>query len=88
MFNLEVYIPKLCELAQENGDDERAHHLRAAGLQALSSMVHRLKHHILGFYSICNNLKKENVMYLTYTTIFRPPPIFRFHCANEIRSIY
>ncbi|WOH06488.1 hypothetical protein DCAR_0625916 [Daucus carota subsp. sativus] len=39
MFNLEVYIPKLCELAQENGDDERAHHLRAAGLQALSSMV-------------------------------------------------
>ncbi|KAL8095398.1 hypothetical protein AgCh_036752 [Apium graveolens] len=39
MFNLEVFIPKLCQLAQEDGNDERANHLRAAGLQALSSMV-------------------------------------------------
>lgn len=46
MFNLEVFIPKLCLLAQEDGDDERANHLRAAGLQALSSMVYRLKHPI------------------------------------------
>lgn len=39
MFNLEGFIPKLCQLAQELGQDERAQHLRAAGLQALSSMV-------------------------------------------------
>lgn len=39
MFNLEGFIPKLCQLAQEVGDDERAHNLRSAGLQALSSMV-------------------------------------------------
>lgn len=39
MFNLEGFIPKLCELAQEVGDDERALLLRSAGLQALSSMV-------------------------------------------------
>ncbi|KAJ6826892.1 uncharacterized protein M6B38_369555 [Iris pallida] len=39
MFNLEGYIPKLSQLAQEMGTDERARHLRAAGLQALASMV-------------------------------------------------
>ncbi|KAK9290998.1 hypothetical protein L1049_009181 [Liquidambar formosana] len=39
MFNLEGFIPKLCQLAQEVGEDERAQHLRSAGLQALSSMV-------------------------------------------------
>lgn len=39
MFNLEVFIPKLCQLAQEVGDDGKANHLRAAALQALSSMV-------------------------------------------------
>ncbi|KAL8142947.1 hypothetical protein V2J09_015979 [Rumex salicifolius] len=39
VFNLEAFIPKLCELAHEEGDEERAIHLRAAGLQALSAMV-------------------------------------------------
>nr|TKR84091.1 uncharacterized protein D5086_0000261240 [Populus alba] len=39
MFNLEGFIPKLCQFAQEEGEDERAKGLRAAGLQALSSMV-------------------------------------------------
>ncbi|CAK8535998.1 unnamed protein product [Lathyrus sativus] len=39
MFNLEGFIPKLCQLAQEAGDDDRALLLRSAGLQALSSMV-------------------------------------------------
>nr|XP_043612327.1 protein SEMI-ROLLED LEAF 2 isoform X2 [Erigeron canadensis] len=39
MFNLEGFIPKLCQLAQEVGEDERVEPLRAAGLQALSSMV-------------------------------------------------
>ncbi|XP_058073685.1 protein SEMI-ROLLED LEAF 2-like [Magnolia sinica] len=39
MFNLEGLIPKLCQLAQEMGEDERACQLRSAGLQALSSMV-------------------------------------------------
>ncbi|KAL8036932.1 hypothetical protein ABFX02_11G008200 [Erythranthe guttata] len=39
MFNLEGLIPKLCQLAQEVGDDERVQQLRAAALQALSAMV-------------------------------------------------
>ncbi|KAJ7976793.1 ARM repeat superfamily protein [Quillaja saponaria] len=39
MFNLEGFIPKLCQLAQEVGRDEQAQNLRSASLQALSSMV-------------------------------------------------
>lgn len=42
MFNLEGLIPKLCELAQEVGDDERALRLRSAGLQSLAFMVRYL----------------------------------------------
>ncbi|XP_073149790.1 protein SEMI-ROLLED LEAF 2 isoform X2 [Henckelia pumila] len=39
MFNLEGFIPKLCPLAQEVGENKRAEYLRAAGLQALSAMI-------------------------------------------------
>ncbi|XP_052876057.1 protein SEMI-ROLLED LEAF 2 isoform X3 [Gossypium arboreum] len=39
MFQLEGLIPKLCQLAQEDGDDDRALHLRSSGLQVLASMV-------------------------------------------------
>ncbi|KAG8481273.1 hypothetical protein CXB51_026112 [Gossypium anomalum] len=39
MFQLEGLIPKLCQLAQEDGDDDRASHLRSSGLQVLASMV-------------------------------------------------
>ncbi|KAK9138820.1 hypothetical protein Sjap_009414 [Stephania japonica] len=39
MFNLEGLIPKLCQLAQEVGEDERALCLRSAGMQALAFMV-------------------------------------------------
>lgn len=39
IFNLEGFIPRLCQLAQEVGNEERAQKLRAAGLQTLSSMV-------------------------------------------------
>ncbi|KAF1886804.1 hypothetical protein Lal_00046041 [Lupinus albus] len=39
MFNLEGFILKLCQLAQEVGDDDRALLLRSTGLQALSYMV-------------------------------------------------
>ncbi|XP_042381185.1 protein SEMI-ROLLED LEAF 2-like isoform X7 [Zingiber officinale] len=38
-FNIEGLIPKLCSIAQELGDDEKACCLRAAGLQALSSLI-------------------------------------------------
>ncbi|XP_042431458.1 protein SEMI-ROLLED LEAF 2-like [Zingiber officinale] len=38
-FNLEGLIPKLCSIVQELGDDETACCFRAAGLQALSSLV-------------------------------------------------
>ncbi|KAM2558336.1 hypothetical protein TB2_015340 [Malus domestica] len=38
-FNLEGFIPKLCQIAQEPGEDERASNLRSAALQALSSMI-------------------------------------------------
>lgn len=49
MFNLEGFIPKLCQLAQEIGEDERALRLRSAGLQALSYMVLL---HLLLFLSV------------------------------------
>ncbi|KNA16475.1 hypothetical protein SOVF_088690 [Spinacia oleracea] len=39
IFNLEDFIPKLCLLAQEVGEDERGFRLRAVGLQTLSSMI-------------------------------------------------
>ncbi|XP_042048327.1 protein SEMI-ROLLED LEAF 2-like isoform X1 [Salvia splendens] len=39
MFTLDGFIPRLCELAQEVGEDEKVQHLRAAGLQTLSAMV-------------------------------------------------
>ncbi|XP_020519732.1 uncharacterized protein LOC18428932 isoform X2 [Amborella trichopoda] len=39
MFNLESFVPKLCQLAQEMGEDDRGCILRSFGLQALSSMV-------------------------------------------------
>ncbi|KAK7244608.1 hypothetical protein RIF29_39432 [Crotalaria pallida] len=45
LFNLEGIIPKLCLLAQETGDDERARRSRSAGLQALSSMVRFMGEH-------------------------------------------
>ncbi|XP_019186681.1 PREDICTED: uncharacterized protein LOC109181388 isoform X2 [Ipomoea nil] len=39
MFNFEGFIPKLCPLAQEMGEDDRANHIRAAALQALFALV-------------------------------------------------
>ncbi|KAJ4706418.1 ARM repeat superfamily protein [Melia azedarach] len=45
MFNLEGFIPKLCQLAQEVGEDERAKTIRSAGLQALSAMVRFMGEH-------------------------------------------
>ncbi|MED6160367.1 hypothetical protein PIB30_050822 [Stylosanthes scabra] len=45
MFNLEGFIRKLCQLAQEVGEDERSLHLRSAGLQALSYMVRFMGEH-------------------------------------------
>lgn len=39
MFNLEGLIPKLCQLAQEIGDDDRALRLRSAGMQTLAVLV-------------------------------------------------
>ncbi|KAH1258100.1 Protein EFR3 cmp44E [Glycine max] len=39
LFNLEGIIPKLCQLAQETGEDESARNSRSAGLKALSAMV-------------------------------------------------
>ncbi|XP_068317761.1 protein SEMI-ROLLED LEAF 2 [Pyrus communis] len=39
MFSLEGLIPKLCQMAQEVGDNERALRLRSAGLQSLAFMV-------------------------------------------------
>lgn len=40
MFNLEGFIPKLCQLGQEAGEEDRGLRLRSAGMQALASMVH------------------------------------------------
>ncbi|KAF8103997.1 hypothetical protein N665_0181s0019 [Sinapis alba] len=45
MFNLEGLIPKLCQLAQEMGDDERSLRLRSAGMHALAFMVSFIGEH-------------------------------------------
>ncbi|KAL0649174.1 hypothetical protein Bca4012_091865 [Brassica carinata] len=45
MFNLEGLIPKLCQLAQEMGDDERLLRLRSAAMQALAIMVSFIGEH-------------------------------------------
>ncbi|XLU81064.1 hypothetical protein S245_004484, partial [Arachis hypogaea] len=45
VFNLEGFILKLCQLAQEVGKDERALYLRSVGLQALSYMVRFMGEH-------------------------------------------
>ncbi|XP_041997859.1 protein SEMI-ROLLED LEAF 2-like [Salvia splendens] len=39
MFTLDGFIPRLCELAQDVGEDDKVLHLRAACLQTLSAMV-------------------------------------------------
>lgn len=64
MFNLEGFIPQLCQLAQELGEDEWAHNLRSAGLQALSSMVlspyfHWFSSKVLHFFHVNNVLAYE-----------------------------
>ncbi|CAH8308963.1 unnamed protein product [Eruca vesicaria subsp. sativa] len=45
MFNLEGLIARLCQLAQEMGDDERSLRLRPAGMQALAFMVSFIGEH-------------------------------------------
>ncbi|XP_065856437.1 protein SEMI-ROLLED LEAF 2 [Euphorbia lathyris] len=45
IFNLEGFIPRLCQLAQEAGEEERAQNLRSAGLKTLSSMVQLMGEH-------------------------------------------
>ncbi|XP_050911184.1 protein SEMI-ROLLED LEAF 2 isoform X2 [Lathyrus oleraceus] len=45
LFSLEGVIPKLCQLAQETGEDERARICRSVGLKALSSMVRFMGEH-------------------------------------------
>ncbi|GJT07688.1 armadillo-type fold protein [Tanacetum coccineum] len=42
MFNLEGFILKLCQLAQEVGEDKRVQPLRSAGLQTHSAMSSRM----------------------------------------------
>lgn len=45
MFNLEGLIPKLCQMAGDIGDDDRALCLRSAGVQALGCMVLFMREH-------------------------------------------
>lgn len=45
MFNLEGFVPKLCQLAQEVGEEGRVEQLRSAGLQALSALVWLMGEH-------------------------------------------
>ncbi|RZC82938.1 hypothetical protein C5167_045724 [Papaver somniferum] len=39
MFNIEAFIPKLCLITQEMGEDEKTQCLRSSAMQTLSSMV-------------------------------------------------
>lgn len=74
MFNLECFIPQLCQLAQEVGEDERPRSVRAAALQALSALVpfpccfccfwvHYYIFPFLGFPRKCRE-RKYNSLYL------------------------
>lgn len=70
MFNLEGLIPKLCELAQEMGNDERAHNLRSAGLQALSSMVYNIFSYIVLLLShLCAHCFLTHILNIISSTI-------------------
>ncbi|XVF29341.1 hypothetical protein REPUB_Repub15cG0112500 [Reevesia pubescens] len=70
MFHLEGLIPKLCQLAQEDGDDDRALHLRSAGLQVLASMVcFMVEHsHISMDFDTIISVTLENYMDIQMTT--------------------
>ncbi|BFI42403.1 protein EFR3 [Marchantia polymorpha subsp. ruderalis] len=37
--NLDAFLPKLCAMSRETGDESKRDHLRAAGLHALSAMI-------------------------------------------------
>lgn len=50
MINLEGLIPKLCQLAEEVGDDERVLRLKSAGLEVLASLVNFFSAHYLYIY--------------------------------------
>ncbi|KAI9116473.1 hypothetical protein K1719_012640 [Acacia pycnantha] len=52
MLNLDGLISKLCLLAQERGDAEKVQHLRASGIQALSSMCSQY-HQIIWSSIVC-----------------------------------
>ncbi|GMI79645.1 EFR3 OF PLANT 2 [Hibiscus trionum] len=45
MSNLEGFVPKVCQLAQETGEGERETNLRSAGLQAISSLIWLMAEH-------------------------------------------
>ncbi|KAK9016467.1 hypothetical protein V6N11_078963 [Hibiscus sabdariffa] len=45
MSNLEGFIPKVCQLAQEAGEGERETNLHSAGLQAISSLIWLMAEH-------------------------------------------
>lgn len=69
MFNLEGLIPKLCQLAQEVGDDERALRIRSAGLQVLASMIQFMgeQSHISMDFDNIISVTLENYMKLPMT---------------------
>ncbi|XP_010069301.2 protein SEMI-ROLLED LEAF 2 isoform X2 [Eucalyptus grandis] len=66
MFNLEGLIPKLCQMAEEVGDDERILPLRSSGMQALACMVLFMgKHsHISMDFDKIMSVMLENYAYL------------------------
>ncbi|KAG4988493.1 hypothetical protein JHK84_031054 [Glycine max] len=74
MFNLEGFIPKLCQLAQEVGEDERTLRLRSAGLQALSYM-----------YPFVTCLLGH--LYLCLLIPFAFPPFSADRCVSLIISV-
>ncbi|XP_071732443.1 protein SEMI-ROLLED LEAF 2 [Rutidosis leptorrhynchoides] len=67
MFNLEGLIPKLCELAQEVGEDDRVFRLRSAGLQVLAYMVQYMgeQSHISLDFDIIVSATLENLVDVT-----------------------
>ncbi|RDX61011.1 Protein EFR3-like B, partial [Mucuna pruriens] len=80
-FNIEGFIPKLCQLAQETGEDERERTVRSAGLQVLSSMVWYMgKHSHISF-------EFDNIVSVVLENYRGPNGNFESLCLEEEKGL-
>ncbi|KAK4784247.1 hypothetical protein SAY86_018615 [Trapa natans] len=82
MFNLEGLISKLCQMAGDISDDERALGLRSAGMQALASMVCFMGEHS----HISMDFDKIISVMLENYTFVQPLPAIAKEEMQELKS--